>query len=139
MTCSDLTTSTYFIGLIKTGVALPTKTGVYTSDHAVLRWVAGTDVNFQWSSADGTTQSIVDAGVAPAASTEYWIEIDGSVAGQITFTLCDSSGTPISGPTVKNTNVPLDATTVVWYGVVFNAAVVIQRYLDIATVWEDSL
>ncbi len=76
-----------------------------TSSNGAFRYVgirfdtAVPDTNWQLCSANGTTASCVDTGVVAAADTEYYIDLDYSVAGTLTGTV---NGTSVS----KTTHLP---------------------------------
>jgi hypothetical protein len=131
-TGSNIGTVTYWLGMFST--AVPTKAAAYTRDHAMLRWVAGTDVNWKFSTGDSANQGTSDLGVAPVLSTEYWLKIDNSVAAQCTLTLYTVTGT---GPALtltqiatatRTTNLPTGGTQCNWAYYIFNIGAGFTRF-----------
>ncbi len=92
----------YWIGF--TAAAFP-NSGTFTTNHIAIRALQGTDTNFQLDTADGTTQSRTDLGVAVAANAVH------------TFRIRVDSATPqacvsidYGAETCKTTNLPSAAT-----------------------------
>jgi hypothetical protein len=107
-TGADITSQTLWAGLFD-GATAPTKNAAYTTSHALLRYVAGTDTGWTLSTADGAVQNPAAAPLlAIAAATEYWISFDFRVAGVLTVGFYDTNGNLLA-QTSTSTRLPAAA------------------------------
>jgi len=80
----DITATTYWIGFPRYAT-LPTHAAAYVQEHAMVRFVSGTDTKLMASVGDGAAQLTAEIDVTPASLGMYEVEIDGNVQTDYRF------------------------------------------------------
>lgn len=86
-----------------------------------VRLVYDSSVSANWllNSGDGTNQSYTDTGLAVVGSTDYYVELDWSVAGTLTSRIY--VGSPTAAPTVTNKSSNLSVATANLFFEIYNS------------------
>ena len=70
-------TATYWLGFTDRTLAVQAASGNPAGNYACFRFVAGTDTTFKCVTKDGTTQTVTDSGITPAAG--FWTGLGTSI------------------------------------------------------------
>jgi hypothetical protein len=142
---ASLTSKRFYVGFMEGGyetitpLASGTATGVTATRHAVVAFDANVSANWLLQSGDGTTRGGTDTGLAVVASTDYWIDLDWSVAGTLTLRIYASAIT--NAPTVTTRTTQLATGSTLMYGTVGDialAAGVLPGFDRTAFLWESN-